>query len=190
MIEILLESQDNEIRKVINPAGFEFTSKLYSTYASWTEAGKLVRGEVQSVSEVNTFPAIGDQRLWIVSNFAADGKAPDLYLNQSRVIGFQVKRELDGDWFSILPISVGLADVASLAANQCVFLADLDLRTIASLSIYNDRRIVINSEETSTDILRAIQDGLKLPDLTIEQLPIELVGIFADEVEVKRNGTR
>jgi hypothetical protein len=52
------------------------------------------------------------------------------------------------------------------------------------------RGITLSSEETTTDILSAIQEGLKLPELTVEQLPIELTGIFGQEVEEKRNGTR
>jgi hypothetical protein len=190
MIEILLESQDNEIKKVINPAGFEFTSKLYSTQASWTEAGELVQREVRSVSEVNTFPAIGDQRLWVVTNLAADGQPPDLYINQSRVIAFQLKRELDADWYEMIPIALGITDMLNLTEQQCVFLADMNLRTVSQLSIRNDTHISLSTEQTTTNILRAIQHGLKLPELTIDQLPIELIGIFADEVGEKRNGTR
>jgi hypothetical protein len=189
MIEVLVDDE-NTVQKVINPVSLEFEAKLYGVRASWTQAGEVIERTVRSVSEVMTFPAPGDQRIWIVSNFADAGAAPDLYLNQSRVIGFQVRRELEADWYSLLPISVGITDIVQLTANQCVFLADLTLRTICQLSIYDDRRIALHSEQTSTDILRAIQHGLKLPELTIEQLPIELIGIFADEVGEKRNGTR
>jgi len=194
MIEIVTESKKDEVRKVINPTDMELTysTKGVGLVASWMAEGGdiLKRQHVNSVTEVLTFPAVGDQRIWVVSNTADKGQSPELYLNQSRVIAFQVRRELDSDFFEMIPVALGITDLWDICDGQCAFLADINLRTISKISIHNMRGITLSSEETTTDILSAIQEGLKLPELTVEQLPIELTGIFGQEVEEKRNGTR
>jgi hypothetical protein len=192
MIEIVTESKKDEVKKIINPIGLEVTlSNRSGIVASWMEDGDIPRKQrVESVAEVLTFPAVGDQRIWVVSNTADKGQTPELYLNQSRVIAFQVRRELEADFYDMIPVALGITNLWDIFDDQCAFLADINLRTISKITVHNMRRITLSPEETTTDILSAIQEGLKLPELTVEQLPIELTGIFGQEVEEKRNGTR
>jgi hypothetical protein len=129
--------------------------------------------------EVNTFPAIGDQRIWTIW-FDEDTKKLDI--NQHRVLAYRVSHEIGSDVTSIKPIALGIQlENIERMDGFCVLLIDVDLKLAYDLSLESGLTFSV-MEYSCDDILATIKGALKMPELTEKQLPEGLFKFSEDKV--------